>query len=146
MIKRRPFISHADTPTHHLSTPIPAGIEDLNSKLDSATVDTVYTFSGVVTHIPESAEQDSTALRGALATARVIKQSGEIEMIRAATDITAEEHMLVMRGIKCGNYESDAESLFRYIGHNYGARFQSYGKIPLLVGTSIFHSMAGILL
>lgn len=108
----------------------PAGIEDLPSKLDSANPDTVYTFAGVNPYIPDSAEHDVTALRSILGTARSVKTSGEIEMIRAATDITAEEHKLVMRNIKCGEYESDAESLFRFIGHNYGARFQSCVTSP----------------
>ena len=29
-----------------------------------------------------------------------------------------------MMYVRCGNYESDAESLFRYVAHNYGARHQ----------------------
>ena len=35
-----------------------------------------------------------------------------------------QEHEAIMMYVRCGNYESDAESLFRYVAHNYGARHQ----------------------
>lgn len=91
---------------------------------------TVYTFSGVDVKIPFSAEQDSTTLRGKLATARATKTDGEIELLRAASEVSVESHKTIMAHVKCGNYESEAESLFRYVSHNYGARFQAY--IPIV--------------
>lgn len=79
------------------------GIEDLEKQLNSADPDTVFTFSGVEVYIPPAAEQDMTALRAALGTARRIKTAGEIEMIRAASDISAESHNLLMKHIRYGS-------------------------------------------
>lgn len=105
-------------------------IEDFDKKLDELRPETVYTFSGVDIAIPESAEQDSSSLRGALATARAIKTPAEIALMRAVSRVSVDAHIALMKHIKCGNYESDAESLFRYVNHNYGARFQAY--IPIV--------------
>ncbi len=109
-----------------------AGIEDYQSKIDSLDPDTVYTLSGVEVYVPDSADHDTSQLRAALAAARVIKTPGEIEMLRAAAEISAESHKLLMRHIRCGAYESDAESLFSYVDHHYGARVQAY--IPIVGG------------
>eukprot|EP00756_Hemistasia_phaeocysticola_P025697 Hpha_TRINITY_DN16017_c0_g3::TRINITY_DN16017_c0_g3_i5::g.118112::m.118112/K14213/PEPD; Xaa-Pro dipeptidase len=49
--------------------------------------------------------------------------------MRAVTAIAVEEHETMIRAVQCGDWESDAESLFRYVGHNYGARFMSYSPI-----------------
>eukprot|EP00729_Bicosta_minor_P005868 gene5868-32049_t len=101
-------------------------LEDFKARVPT----TVYTFSGVDVKIPFSAEQDSTTLRGKLATARATKTDGEIELLRAASEVSVESHKTIMAHVKCGNYESEAESLFRYVSHNYGARFQAY--IPIV--------------
>lgn len=105
-------------------------IDDFDAKLTALYPTTVYTFSGVDLKIPDSAEQDTTTLRGQLAAARVVKTDGEIELLRAASEISVDSHKTIMAHIKCGNYESEAESLFRYVSHNYGARFQAY--IPIV--------------
>jgi Xaa-Pro aminopeptidase len=77
-----------------------SGIEDLPKKLDSADPETVYTFSGVDVYIPPAAEHDMTSLRAALGSSRRIKTAGEIEMIRAASEISAESHNLLMKHIR----------------------------------------------
>jgi Xaa-Pro aminopeptidase len=105
-------------------------IEDFDAKLESLYPTTVYTFSGVSVSIPESATHDTTTLRGSLAAARVIKTNGEIELLRAAAELSVDAHKTIMSHVRCGNYESEAESLFRYVCHNYGARFQAY--VPIM--------------
>eukprot|EP01047_Picozoa_sp_COSAG01_P067219 COSAG01_NODE_9444_length_2446_cov_1.365999_3_plen_222_part_00 len=58
--------------------------------------------------------------------ARTVKTDAELEVMRVAAAIAVEEHKATMMYVRCGNYESDAESLFRYVAHNYGARHQAY--------------------
>ena len=53
-------------------------------------------------------------------------------MLRAAAEISAESHIIAMQNVGCGNYESEAESLFRFVGHNYGARFQVGGWVGMM--------------
>ncbi len=47
-------------------------------------------------------------------------------MRRVGSAISVQEHEAIMMHVRCGNYESEAESLFRYVAHNYGARHQAY--------------------
>eukprot|EP01060_Flectonema_neradi_P037957 TRINITY_DN7817_c0_g2_i1.p1 TRINITY_DN7817_c0_g2~~TRINITY_DN7817_c0_g2_i1.p1 ORF type:complete len:555 (+),score=148.01 TRINITY_DN7817_c0_g2_i1:46-1665(+) len=108
-------------------------IEDFNHQVnDIIQPEMVYTFSGAdvwgdeAPPCAETAEHDSTSLRPAMARARVRKTDNEMTVMRLASRIACEEHKAIMKHIKCGMWESDAESLFRYVGHNYGARFQSY--------------------
>eukprot|EP01059_Diplonema_ambulator_P033921 TRINITY_DN735_c0_g1_i2.p1 TRINITY_DN735_c0_g1~~TRINITY_DN735_c0_g1_i2.p1 ORF type:complete len:544 (+),score=182.76 TRINITY_DN735_c0_g1_i2:594-2225(+) len=112
-------------------------IEDFNHIMDQVIYpEAVYTFSGADIwgeHPPpcaETARHDSTTLRSVIAQARVTKTAKEMEVMRVASLIAVEEHKTIMTHIECGMWESDAESLFRYVGHNYGARFQSY--IPIV--------------
>ena len=107
--------------------------EDFNHQVnDIIEPEKVYTFSGAnvwgdnAPPCAETAEHDSTFLRGAMANARVCKTDNEMKVMRLASRIACEEHKAIMKHIKCEMWESDAESLFRFVGHNYGARFQSY--------------------
>eukprot|EP01050_Picozoa_sp_SAG11_P002394 SAG11_NODE_121_length_15851_cov_6.082466_4_plen_360_part_00 len=76
--------------------------------------------------LPPGATQVESGLSVGLSTARVQKTDQELEVMRVAAAIAVEEHKAIMRYVRCGNYESDAESLFRYVAHNYGARHQAY--------------------
>eukprot|EP01062_Namystynia_karyoxenos_P023028 TRINITY_DN18860_c0_g1_i1.p2 TRINITY_DN18860_c0_g1~~TRINITY_DN18860_c0_g1_i1.p2 ORF type:complete len:584 (+),score=219.08 TRINITY_DN18860_c0_g1_i1:100-1752(+) len=111
-------------------------IEDFERKFEEAAPQKVYTFAnarvwggGVPPPCAESADIDNTQLRSALAAARVVKTDDEIAFMRAVTNIAVREHQVMIRSVQCGDWESDAEAIFRYVGHNYGARFQSY--IPI---------------
>eukprot|EP01065_Artemidia_motanka_P023988 TRINITY_DN2863_c0_g1_i1.p1 TRINITY_DN2863_c0_g1~~TRINITY_DN2863_c0_g1_i1.p1 ORF type:complete len:552 (+),score=182.76 TRINITY_DN2863_c0_g1_i1:88-1743(+) len=112
-------------------------IEDFNKKFEEAAPQKVYSFADakiwgdtVPPPCAESADHDTYQLRGALATVRAVKTADEIKFLKAVSDIAVQEHQVMIRSIRCGDWESDAESLFRYVGHNYGARFQSY--IPIV--------------
>ena len=50
-----------------------------------------------------------------IACATPTQLSGELELLRAAADISVAAHTTEMQNVKCGNYESEAESLFRYV-------------------------------
>ena len=105
-------------------------LEDFDKQLEALAPRTVFTLANAPIQVPEATEHDTVALRGKLAEARAVKTPGEIALSRAAASITVAEHETVMRKIRCRERESDAESLFRYVGHNYGARFQAY--IPIV--------------
>eukprot|EP00659_Diplonema_papillatum_P003702 gene3702-5758_t len=61
---------------------------------------------------------------------RSVKFADELELIRLATEVAGESHKALMTYVTCGMWESDSESLFRYVSHNYGMRFQAY--IPIV--------------
>jgi len=105
-------------------------MEDFDSKLQELNVKTVFTFPDVDINIPIGAEHDISTHRNRLSSSRVIKTEAEISAMRAAAEVGVQEHIVVMQNVRCGNYESDAESLFRYVGHNYGMKFQAY--IPII--------------
>ncbi|KAJ9464641.1 Xaa-Pro dipeptidase [Diplonema papillatum] len=114
--------------------PVWVGLEDslenYMKKYDVYNVSWISDYFPVLDEVikPDNVVQwdSSSELLSAFNEARVHKLDDEVELIRAATQIAVEEHKKVMQHITCGMWESDAESLFRYVGHNYGARFQSY--------------------
>lgn len=73
---------------------------------------------------------DTSILFPILAEARVSKSPSERQLIRFVTEVTSFAHAYVMRNIKPGDYEYQAESLFRhYCYYNYGCRLVSYTPI-----------------
>ena len=61
---------------------------------------------------------------------RVIKSERELKLLEFVSQLTSFAHCYVMRNIKPGNYEYQAESLFRhYTYYNYGSRLQAYTSI-----------------
>eukprot|EP00756_Hemistasia_phaeocysticola_P002929 Hpha_TRINITY_DN11966_c0_g1::TRINITY_DN11966_c0_g1_i1::g.20811::m.20811/K14213/PEPD; Xaa-Pro dipeptidase len=112
-------------------------IEDFEKEFEKVAPNAVHTFAdtkiwGDASPPPcaEQADFRTYQLRAALGAARVVKTDNEIAYTRAVTDIAVKEHEVMIRSIQCGDWESDAEAIFRYVGHNYGARFQSY--IPIV--------------
>lgn len=112
-------------------------IEDFEKEFQRVAPGIVHTFAdtdvwGGAAPPPcaEQADFRTYELRSKLAAARVVKTEHEIEYSQAVSDIAVNQHEIMIRTIKCGDWESDAESIFRYVGHNYGARFQSY--IPIV--------------
>ena len=59
-------------------------------------------------------------------TARATKTPGEVAVLAAASAVSVKEHEAVMMHVRCGDYESDAESLFRYVGPYYAAILSQY--------------------
>lgn len=73
---------------------------------------------------------DSTTLFSILAECRVIKSPAELQLLEHVTQITSLAHTYVMRNIKPGMWEYQAESLFRHFTYyNFGSRLQSYTSI-----------------
>lgn len=73
---------------------------------------------------------DSTTLFPILAECRVTKSTAELQLLEHVTQITSMAHTYVMRHIKPGMWEYQAESLFRhYTYYNFGSRLQSYTSI-----------------
>jgi len=105
-------------------------IADFDKKMDELYPGKIYTFPDVDIDIPFYSDHDQTTLRSTLSSSRRIKTDVEIAAMRAAAEVGVQSHIVVMQNVRCGNYESDAESLFRYVGHNYGMRFQAY--IPIV--------------
>ena len=105
-------------------------VEDLEETMASLAPTSVYTLptpeelpAGA---IPPGATRITTGLSAGLSTARVVKTEEELEVMRVGSAISVQEHEAIMMHVRCGNYESEAESLFRYVAHNYGARHQAY--------------------
>jgi Xaa-Pro dipeptidase len=105
-------------------------LEDLAETMAGLAPTSVYTLNSSdelpAGAIPPGAERVTTGLLAGLRVARVVKTEQELAVMRAASLIAVEEHSAIMQYVRCGNYESDAESLFRYVAHNYGARHQAY--------------------
>ena len=104
--------------------------EELEETMASLAPTSVYTLptpeelpAGA---IPPGATRITTGLSAGLSTARVVKTEEELEVMRVGSAISVQEHEASMMHGRCGNYESEAESLFRYVAHNYGARHQAY--------------------
>lgn len=73
---------------------------------------------------------DVTTLFPILAECRVIKSSSELTVIQHVTEVTSFAHAYVMRNMKPGMMEYQAESLFRhYCYYNYGCRLVGYTPI-----------------
>ena len=104
-------------------------LRDLTATMLELSPSEVYTMpntdlpSGA---LPPGATQVETGLSQGLGVARVTKTDMELDVMRLASAIAVEEHKAIMQFVRCGNFESDAESLFRYVAHNYGARHQAY--------------------
>lgn len=73
---------------------------------------------------------DMTTLFPILAECRVVKSSSERSLIQHVTEVTSFAHAYVMRNMKPGMMEYQAESLFRhYCYYNYGCRLVGYTPI-----------------
>jgi len=73
---------------------------------------------------------DLSTLFPVLAECRVIKSDAELRLLEYVTRITSQAHAYVMRSVKSGMYEYQAESLFRHFCYyNFGARFVGYAPI-----------------
>ncbi|KAK2155994.1 hypothetical protein LSH36_224g03011 [Paralvinella palmiformis] len=70
---------------------------------------------------------DNEMLHPIIAECRVFKSDMEIEVLRYANKISSEAHKVVMRNLKPGMYEYQAESLFLHHCYSYGGmRHVSY--------------------
>lgn len=73
---------------------------------------------------------DTDTLFPILAECRVTKSPAELHLLRQVTEITSFAHAYVMRNMKPGMMEYQAESLFRhYCYFNYGCRLVGYTPI-----------------
>ncbi len=93
-------------------------LEDLADTMSALAPNTVHTLNADELPpgaIPPGASRVTTGLLAGLRVARVVKTEQELDVMRAASLIAAAEHSTVMQYVRCGNYESDAESLFRYV-------------------------------
>ncbi|GAX23783.1 Xaa-Pro dipeptidase [Fistulifera solaris] len=73
---------------------------------------------------------DTETLFPILAECRVVKSSAERSLIQHVTEVTSFAHAYVMRNMKPGMMEYQAESLFRhYSYYNYGCRLVGYTPI-----------------
>jgi hypothetical protein len=93
-------------------------LEDLADTMSALAPNTVHTLNAdelPAGAIPPGAARVTTGLLAGLRVARVVKTEQELDVMRAASLIAAAEHSTVMQYVRCGNYESDAESLFRYV-------------------------------
>jgi len=73
---------------------------------------------------------DTDTLFPILAECRVLKSPAELHLLQQVTEITSFAHAYVMRNMKPGMMEYQAESLFRhYCYFNYGCRLTGYTPI-----------------
>jgi len=73
---------------------------------------------------------DSETLTEVLADTRVVKSNEEVELLRFTSEKTCEAHIEVMKGIKNGHYERDAENIFiNYLRTNFYTRDLPYFPI-----------------
>jgi len=94
---------------------------DSGNEYDMAPTFTKDTLTSIV---------DSTTLYPILAECRVIKSPAELQLMEHVTQVTSFAHAYVMRNMKPGMWEFQAESLFRhYSYYNYASRLQSYTSI-----------------
>jgi Xaa-Pro dipeptidase len=83
------------------------------------------TFTG-----SEAFSMDTSVLFHTLATARVTKNSEELEAMRYAAYVASNAHVQVMRSTTVGMMEYELEARFRYeIYANGGSRFAAYTSI-----------------
>jgi Xaa-Pro aminopeptidase len=116
--------------------------EDLAETMSALSPSSVYTLNSdelPAGAIPPGAVRVTSGLLASLRVARVVKTEQELDVMRAASLIAAAEHSTVMQFVRCGNYESDAESLFRYVAHNCACLpLFSVGLACLSLSLSVF--------
>lgn len=71
-------------------------------------------------HLLTEYEVNGSLLLPVLTEARVIKTTEEVDLIRHVCEITARAHIEVMRRVRPGWFEYQAESLFRHLIYTFG--------------------------
>jgi len=72
---------------------------------------------------------DRSALYSALAELRQIKSPEEIVLIRKAVEISCQGHIEIMKGLKPGMYEYDAQAIGEYVFKRNGSEYVGYPSI-----------------
>ena len=92
---------------------------------------------------PNGTAQNATALAGQLAQSRMVKTPGEVEMLRVASSVSAEAHVAVMRYVRGGLFEYQAEARFTEFSQSCSLIFPSY--LPIVgsgYNSAILHYIA----
>ena len=86
---------------------------------------------------------DTSSLQPAMDASRVIKSAYELKLIRKASEITAQAHVNVLKGIKGFENEADVDAVFTATCIAAQAKQQSYGVIAAAgVNASTLHYVA----
>ncbi|XP_078492044.1 xaa-Pro dipeptidase-like [Ciona intestinalis] len=75
---------------------------------------------GIAGSICSSFKMDTESLQPVISECRVIKSKGEIDIIRYVSRVSSEAHKEIMRRIRPGWMEYQAESLFRHLVQTHG--------------------------
>ncbi|KAJ3147218.1 hypothetical protein HDU89_005817 [Geranomyces variabilis] len=106
-------------------------VEDIPSVLAKLNASTVHVLEQETefSALGASAKTDKSALSHAVIEARMLKSSGEVELLRKAAKISGDAHIAVMKAVGRGTGERELHALFEYECFRKGSGPQAYTPI-----------------